>query len=443
VAISVSAVKDALTAAVGASFLRDDSASRASHATDGVLPRWVAFPGNVLEVSDLLKVAQEERLALVPWGSGARSGLGNPPTRLDLALNVTRLSGLFEYSPDDLTVTVGAGTTLETLARHLTTRRQFLPLDPLDGPRRTVGGVVATDSSGPVRFRYGTARDLLLGVRFVQPDGTVTWGGAKVVKSVSGYDMPKLMVGSLGTLAVLGELTFRLHPAPETERSWLIPFDSLDRAGALVQRILDSSLQPNRLELLNRGALRAMARAEDAGAAVALAIGSVREAVESQGRAVLALARSLGGDGHEVAHSDFWSGLGRILHTERDEQTLLLRVATLIDRVGLGIAELERMATACGFRLLAVAEAGNGVLHARLSGLLAPREWSDSVITPLRERLALEGGSCVLEEGPRRLKDQLDVWGPVDPGAFAIMERLKHAFDPHSLLNPGRFIGRL
>src|SRR5207247_2044505 len=161
-----------------------------------------------------------------------------------------------EYNPDDLTVTVEAGATMEALTARVGARRQLLPLDPGGVERRTLGGLAATNASGPLRARYGTLRDLLLGVRFVQADGVVTWGGAKVVKSVSGYDVPKLMVGALGTLGVLGELTLRLHPMPEFEATWLASFEDLAVAQAFVARLIDSTVQPTRVEILNRAGLR-------------------------------------------------------------------------------------------------------------------------------------------------------------------------------------------
>ncbi len=132
--------------------------------------------------------------------------------------------------------------------------RQFLPLDPR-GDAHTIGGIAAAGLSGPLRFRYGTMRDLLLGVRFVQADGVATWGGSKVVKSVTGYDVPKLMVGALGTLGVLVELTLRLHARPEVERTWMVPCGSAAAAGTLTAALLDSPLQPNRIELMNEHAL--------------------------------------------------------------------------------------------------------------------------------------------------------------------------------------------
>ncbi len=148
-------------------------------------------------------VAHAERLAVAPRGSGSSLGLGHPPRRLDLVLDLSRLDAIEEYVPEDMVASVGAGARLGALAERFGAHRQMLAVDPPGGAVRSVGGVLATGASGPLRFRYGRTRDLLLGVRFVQADGLLTWGGAKVVKSVTGYDVPKLLVGSLGTLGVI------------------------------------------------------------------------------------------------------------------------------------------------------------------------------------------------------------------------------------------------
>src|SRR5207249_2895159 len=161
------------------------------------------------------------------------------------------LDRVLEYNPDDLTASVEAGVTLGALAKLLSDRRQFAALDPPGGTSRSLGGITATNAVGPLACRYGAMRDRLLGVRFVQADGVVTWGGAKVVKSVTGYDVPKLMVGALGTLGVLAELTVRLYPVPEHEASWLVSLRSPEAAQELLTAILDSTLQPNRVEILN------------------------------------------------------------------------------------------------------------------------------------------------------------------------------------------------
>ncbi|MBI4588773.1 MAG: FAD-binding oxidoreductase [Candidatus Rokubacteria bacterium] len=420
---------------VGPDRLLTDPSARGRCAVDGLVPAWVAFPAGVDEVSGLLAVATEERLAVVPRGSGALMDLGNPPRRLDLVIDLSRLAGLVAYEPDDLTVTVQCGMPLAALQERLGPRRQFLPLDPLEGMSRSVGGVIAANGSGPLRFRYGTARDLLLGVRFVQPDGTVTWGGSKVVKSVSGYDIPKLMVGSLGTLGILVEATLRLHPVPDAEATWLVTFSSRERAAAFLERVLDSPFQANRLEIVS---LPVLGRGSSGGATVAISFGSVEEAVRSQGESVTAIARREGG---RVATGDagFWSRLGAPLA----ESDLVLKIATLSSETTALTGELERLAAGLGAAARVVGEAGNGLLHAGVTGNLTAEAWDNRVVAPLRERVTPAGGSVVVERAPRELKERLDVWGPVEAGVRAIMKRLKTEFDPRGVLNPGRFVGRI
>src|SRR4029077_10825483 len=234
VAVSPPALPDALPGLVGPPHVLRDPVTRSRSVVDGVMPGAVVRPGRVEEVSRVLVLCASERLAGAPRGAGTTQELGNPPRRLDLVLDLGRLTAVREYVPEDMVATVETGLTLGGLAAHLAPHRQMLALDPPGGAARSVGGVLATHASGPLRFRYGTMRDLLLGVRFVQADGTPTWGGARVVKSVTGYDVPKLMVGALGTLAVLTELTLRLHPRPEVERSWLVTLTDVRRAEELL-----------------------------------------------------------------------------------------------------------------------------------------------------------------------------------------------------------------
>src|SRR5262245_15285424 len=180
------AFAEALAEIVGAEHLDTDAEALAGHAIDGVVPRVAARPGSVQELSRLVALARAEGLAVAPRGSGSSLALGLPPRRLDLVVDLRRLDRVMEWVPDDMVATVEAGVTLGALAARLRGHRQRLPLDPPGAAARTIGGVLATGASGPLRFRYGGPRDLLLGVRFVQADGTVTWGGSRVVKSVSG-----------------------------------------------------------------------------------------------------------------------------------------------------------------------------------------------------------------------------------------------------------------
>lgn len=427
---------DALGAIVGAEHVTASGAA----AVDGIAPRFTARPADAGEVSRLLALAHARGLAVVPRGAGTTLGLGNPPRQVDLALDLTRLNRVIEYEPADVTVSVEAGITLDELDRVLGKQRQFLPLDPPGWRARTVGGVLATNASGPFRVRYGSGRDLLLGVRFVQADGTVTWGGAKVVKSVTGYDVPKLLTGSLGTLGVIVEATLRLHPAPEHERTWLHAFFSLDSAGEYLAAIFDSPLQPARVEVLNGAALAAVGQAP-ARAGVAVSIASVHEAVRAQGQALAELALGRGGDGRPVAES-FWDGYGTAIARTR-ASGVRLRIACLPARVTATIAALETLCGEHGLNARIAGSAGAGALTAAIEGECAAGAWEARVVTPFRHHLADQGGSVIVEQCPRALKERIDVWGPVDQPALDLMKRIKGEFDPRGVLNPGRFVARL
>lgn len=434
--VSSAALHAELADIAGRGHLLADGSALARYAVDGVVPGALIRPGGVEQVSRILAVCASEGLAVAPRGSGSSVALGNPPRRLDLVLDLSRLRSVPEYVPEDMVATVEAGAPLETLAAHLAPHRQMLALDPLDGAARSVGGVLVTHASGPLRLRYGTGRDLLLGVRFVQADGTVTWGGARVVKSVTGYDIPKLLVGSLGTLGVLVEATLRLHPLPAATASWRLGFASRDGAAAFLERLLDSTLQPDRALLVNGEALRRAAMTPDP-AAVMVSISSVVEAVQSQGEALLRLAAAHGGRGETVADS-VWRLLAPALRGP-----ILLRLAAEARRLSYWVAELERAGAAAGAETTVVAQPGHGVLQASLWGITESAGAGDRLILPLRRGVESEGGSLVLERAPAWLKAQCEVWGHISSEALAIMSRIKAQFDPGGILNPGRFVGAL
>lgn len=423
-----------LAAVLGAEGLREDPAARAAAAVDGVTPRWVAAPASLEAAARVLALAHDEGLAVVPRGSGSAQELGRPPARVDLVLDTRRLDAVLEWNPDDLTASVQAGITGAALASHLAVARQWLPLDPPGWSGRTLGGVVATQASGPLRARYGAPRDALLGVRFVQADGVVTWGGAKVVKSVTGYDVPKLLAGSLGTLGLLAELTLRLQPVPETEATVLVVLGDLAAARDLVARIVDSSLQPSRVELLDRGALGACGL-PPAAAGLAVSIATVAAAVRAQHATLVELARAVGGL-VETMGPGFWRVHDRMLA----HGAVRLRVTAAPAEVVPALAALAAALPGSPGRAI-VGSATVGVVRAVVEGA-EPAPVADGV-ERLREQFTGESGSVVIERGPRVLRERVDAWGPVAPGALALMRDVKSAFDPRGILNPGRFVGGL
>jgi len=436
-AVSAASVAGALAERLGRERVVIDPSALAAATIDGRTPRWIVRPASIDHVAAVLAIAWDENLAVMPRGAGTALLLGAPPSRVDIVLDLCGLDRVLEDHPDDLTVSVEAGVTAGALAERLTGRRQWLPVDPPGWRRRTLGGMTATGGAGPLRARYGTLRDLLLGVRFVQADGVVTWGGARVVKSVTGYDVPKLMVGSLGTLGVLCELTLRLQPMPDTEQTWLAMFASVGAAQAFAARIVDSPLQPTRLEFLNEPALRAC-QMPSATAGVAVAIGSAHSAVREQGEQIAAIATSerarLAAVGDEL-----WAHYDTALTPAEGE--VVLRIGSLPSRLADTVGAVERALTGSERAALVTGCAALGTLRVGITG--ADPDIAHRLIEDVRNFLGAFDGSIVIESAPTALRAGVDPWGPVEPATLGLMSAIKREFDSRGVLNPGRFVGGL
>jgi glycolate oxidase FAD binding subunit len=436
-AVSAASMAGVFAERLGPDRLIVDPSALSAAAIDGHTPRFIVRPASIDHVAAVLAIAWDESLAVVPRGAGTALGLGAPPSRVDVVLDLTGLDHVLEDNPDDLTVSVEAGMTAGGLAERLAGRRQWLPMDPPGWRRRTLGGMIATNAAGPLRARYGALRDLVLGVRFVQADGVVTWGGARVVKSVTGYDVPKLMVGALGTLGVLCELTLRLHPMPEAEQTWLATFTSVEAAQAFAARVVNSPLQPMRLELLNEAALR-VCQAPSAPFGVAVAIGSAHPAVREQGEALAVLAS---GEKVRVAAvgEDLWTRYDAALTPAEDE--VILRIGSLPSRLADTVGVIERAFPAAERAVLITGCASLGSLRVAITG--ADVETIKQLVEEMRGLTADFGGAVVVESAPTRVRAAFDPWGPVEPAALGLMHAIKQEFDARGVLNPGRFVGGL
>jgi glycolate oxidase FAD binding subunit len=404
---------------------------------DGVRPRWRVAPTSVAELGAVVALAGEASLAVCPLGSGSTFELGAPLDRLDVALDLGRLDAILEYNPEDLTLSVQAGVRLDAVRGALAARRQLLPVDPPGGGARTLGGIAATHAHGPLRAKYRSIRDLLLGVRFVQADGVITWGGSRVVKSVTGYDVPKLMVGALGTLGVLAELTLRLQPMPASEGSWVVSFPTVEHAGEFLARLLDSTVQPSRVEFLDAGAQRASGLA-GAPAAVAVSIGSAEAAVRADGEKVTTFAGPSQGHVAPVPAA-FWDAYERA--TSPPAHHVWLKVSTLPSHLARVVGVIETAGAAAGAPPAISGSAALGALRVGWSDVTP--EAGARLVTRLRAAVADHDGAIVIERAPRALRARVDPWGPVEPGALALMRALKERFDPAGTLNRGRFVGGL
>ncbi len=399
----------------------------------GMAPRWVASPATTAEVSAVMAAASEQGLAVVPRGAATKLRWGNPPHRLDVVLDTTRLDTLVEHAAGDLILVTGAGRLLATLQEDVAGSGQRLGIDPTRSG--TIGGTVATGTSGPMRLRHGAVRDLVIGMTLVRADGVVAKSGGKVVKNVAGYDLAKLLTGSFGTLGVITEVAFRLHPVPQ-ERRWVtVAVDGPAAAQAAIQELVHSQQVPVAAEV---------DWADGRGSVTALLEGhaeATRECADT-------VARALGsGAGISDLAPDWWGAdlattdgtSAKVTPVEGDRSgggPSLVRVTHEIAGAGRllqAITELEEQyGVVASYRGSPAVGVGCAVLDGEATTVVAAAE-------SLRATAASVGGAVVVLEAPDAVRDRLDVWGPAT--ALDLMRSVKQRFDPAGILAPGRFVG--
>jgi glycolate oxidase FAD binding subunit len=388
-------------------------------AVDGMPVRWVARPGSTEQTAAVMRVAAAHDLAAVVRGSGTKLSWGNRPDRVDLVLDTTRMDAVVEHAAGDLIVVVGAGRRLDDIQADLSGAAQWLAVDP---PRRgTVGGLVAAAATGPTRLLHGPVRDLLIGVTIVRADGVVAHSGGKVVKNVAGYDIGKLLAGSFGTLAVITQAAFRLHPLPQA-RTWVsVPVAGPDGIRALVQEVVHSQLVPAGVELDRPGA---------GGGTLCVLLEGIPPGVESRRAQALDL---LGAGASADDTAPAWWGAEP---WERGQ--VLLKVTHEIAGVGDLLTALDDACAQTGLTAHLRGSVAVGAVTAGLAGATDAQAVTRCV-SSLRRRAPSFGGTVVVLEAPDDLKDGLDAWGPV--GGLELMRAVKRQFDPGRRLSPGRFVG--
>ena len=450
----------------------------ASHAVEGVVPSAIVAPGSLESLAATVQMAAELGYAIIPRGGGTKMDFGHPPSRADIVVSLERLNRIVAHEPADQTATVEAGITMDGLQIGLGKRGQYLPLDPPHGDAGTLGGALATNASGVLRTSFGTARDLVIGARVVQADGTVVRSGGQVVKNVAGYDLNKMYIGSLGTLGILAEVNLKLQPLPAAGRLLVGTMAGIGEAAECAFRVMDSEIMPSFLEVASP-ATRALLAGEAAG----LETGSGATGDGDGSRA------TGGGDGSLRVDGDFavvagmigtdetvdWqagecerlfrdSGAATVIHVDGDGYGRVLDAMRAFPGGGLlppgmgpgvtcragvtpdGVEALFRLADE-GCRRLSI---GCGLLSHFASGHVAFVFYRDgtfresdldglaSLIEALRNASEAQG-VFVVEHAPAALKERVGVWGSTR-GNRHIMEMLKNRFDPKGTLNPGRFV---
>jgi glycolate oxidase FAD binding subunit len=406
-----------------------------AYSVDGVAPRFVARPGSVEEASQVVRAAAGDGLAVTFAGGGSKLGLGNPPERLDLVVLTAGLDQVLEHAAGDLVVRAQAGVRLADLQTALAPAGQMLALDPPE-PRATVGGVVAANASGPRRLRYGTLRDLIIGITVVLADGTVAHAGGKVVKNVAGYDLAKLFCGSLGTLGMVAEVIFRLHPRPAAAAVVTVQVDAPEQAGQAVRRLLRSTLEPSAVELV----------VDEWGwpGRLTVVFEGIRPGVEAQAAAAAELLGQVG-EAAVAGPGGTEAALSQLGARPFEKAAFALKATCPPSELPGVLTDLLGGRVRWGGPVSAHAATGvvwmaSGHRDGDLPADSPELPWVARVITEKREALAARGGSLIVVKAPPHLKRAVDVWGP--PGdAIGLMRRVKERFDPDRRLSPGRFVG--
>lgn len=378
---------------------------------DGVSPARVQAPASIVELQELLRASSE--LGVVVSGHGTKLDFGATPTRYDLGIDLTCLPEHIDHSPGDLVVRVSANTPMRELNTVLAGAGQRLSIDEVVADS-TVGGVVATSLSGPLRYRFGAVRDLLIGVQFIRADGTAAKAGGIVAKNVAGYDLSKLLCGSFGTLAVLTECVFRLHPLPERQRvlTATLPIDDAATAaraiagGVLDATAIEMNLQPDRM-------------AELAVLIEGSSTGSLRRTGD--------LARLIGPNTTEAEGLPTWWG--------KLPGEVVLKVTFASAHA---IEVVSRVLACLGDDALIRGSIALGMVHIGLAKEM-PNDELSSVLATLRTALLPYEGAVQVLRAKGEQKVGVDLFGPV-PG-LDLMRRIKLQFDPQLTLGPGRFVG--
>lgn len=417
------AFADAARVIVSAEFVR---AAGATDAMAGIHPQTIVEPGDEQELSAILKLANEDGLAVIPRGGGTKLGWGNPPMRADVVVSTARLNRVVEHAWADLTVTVEAGCTIQNLQETLAQHGQRLALDPLWPERATVGGVLATNDSGALRLRFGALRDLIIGVTLALPDGTLAKSGGKVVKNVAGYDLPKLVTGALGTLGVITRAVFRVHPLPKDARTVSCVAGDLDDAQRLLLAIQDSQLAHSALQL--RYAENELPELDILFEATETGLVAQIEQLRS-----IVTPATLTDQGSEI-----WKSRQELYAeaNSSDMQSVVAKVSVLPSCIAKMLKFFANISVNSGsLRHRAVVQA-TGLGCVLCEGSQAN---VDPALHQLRTELEHGGGSLVIAN-QRAGFLSAEAWGA--PGdALPLMRSIKQQFDAKGTLNPGRFVG--
>lgn len=454
-----------LESAIGASLVTADPAVCSQYTVDEIIPYTVAKPNSAEQVPEIVRFAALEKVALIPCGHRTKLEIGMPPSRYDIALDMTGLRQIVHYDPGDLTVSVDAGANFNDLAAPLHKQKQFLPLSVPFYFESTIGGIIASGVDSSLRHSYGTARDFLIGAEFVDGTGRLCKSGGRVVKNVTGYDLHKLLIGCLGTLGVITRLNFRTFPSAPASRGFVLSFRTHDDAFAFSKLVESTALRPASMDLVSPQLMQLFLEAEKnepepfisslqgkfSPDAWHLCVGveGTTEVCERASREFDRLAPSPDAKHtqlitlNESEGADLWHYLGQSipLLLAVSSYASIFKVSTLPARLSALLQQLHVLADQDSLPSASLSRACGVIYFA-----LVPSTDDSASLFRLSEAAAAVFSLCAAENAsaslpwcPTALKRTVNIWGPPRPD-FSLMRRLKSAFDPQNTFAPGRFV---
>jgi glycolate oxidase FAD binding subunit len=422
----------------GADYVIEDPVRLQQAQILGVTPAVAVEPASAEEIAAVLRFANERSLNVVPTGGFTQQKTGNTPAPIDVLLYSTRLTDVEHYDPGDLTVGIGAGCTVAQLSAKVGADGLLFAGDAPRPEHATIGGVLATGMTGPLRHGYGGLRDYCIGVRFVTGDGRKGKGGGRVVKNVAGFDLMKLLIGSQGTLAIITGASFKLFPAPRQTSTFLAEFASAAEAIQYRNAVLRSPLSPICLEMVSPHAGELMSGGVRSGKGWSIylrATGS--DAVLARYRSELGAAISREVDGQD--ESEFWRAIQDFSSTlpERSPASVLISLSLPLADVLPALNELESVAASDHLAYAVIGAVGVGRL---LVGLWTADQHANlsNAVFAFRERLPRDASANILH-CQQEIRRQTSGWAKT-PTHFESMKAVKPALDAKDILNRGRFL---
>ncbi len=411
-----------------------------SYELDGITPGCILTPANTDSVCEILNYVSQNKISVLPWGGGTRINIGRPPSQYDTAINMNIIDGIIEYEPADLTVITSAGTKISNINKVLRENNQCLPLNVPYPEEATAGGVLASNSSGFLRQMYGTARDMTLGLKFVEPGGKLIKAGGKVAKNVAGYDMTKLMIGSFGSLGIVTESAFRVRPIPEYRLVQPVSFSDMDDIRKYITTINNSFYRPSYSITLNDALDKKVMddSAEKAGYVLLLGFEGVEETVKKQVEETKEVLSQIKHDLLDTtvnSDSDEFKDKLSNIPGDIDASVIFKSVVPPKSFFDFHKVVSDYRSREFNFGMYSMPE--NGITYL----LFYDDQPEDQIITlikRLREKCLDMGGHLTVEKAALNVKQQVDIWTVFKGNK--LMKALKNKFDPENILCPGRFI---